>query len=62
MNNDKSMPRMSIKLTFIEPTSEEKKDMGYQRPLNVLEVNMINKKIEKKDIRKFQKGINQAII
>ena len=43
MNNDKSMPRMSIKLTFIEPTSEEKKDMGYQRPLNVLEVNMINK-------------------
>ena len=43
INEDKIMPRLSIKLTFIEPTSEEKKDMGYQRPLNVLEVNMINK-------------------
>ena len=34
---------MSIKLTFIEPTQEEKNNLGYQRPLNVLEANLINK-------------------
>ena len=43
INNDNAMPRMSIKLTFIEPTQEEKNNLGYQRPLNVLEANLINK-------------------
>lgn len=42
-NNDKMIPRLSIKLTFIEPTKEEKENLGYQKPLNILEVNLINK-------------------
>ena len=32
-NNEKMIPRMSIKLTF-EPTNEEKQLKGYQNPLN----------------------------
>ena len=43
ISNEIGMPRMSIKLTFIEPTEEEKNDLGYQRPLNILEANLINK-------------------
>ena len=43
MNNDNTIPRMSIKLTFIEPSQEEKNNMGYQRPLNAIETNMIKK-------------------
>ena len=43
MNSDNSIPRMSIKLTFIEPSQEEKNNMGYQRPLNAIETNMIKK-------------------
>ena len=43
ISNEIAMPRMSIKLTFIEPTEEEKNDLGYQRPLNILEANLINK-------------------
>ena len=43
INNENAVPRMSIKLTFIEPSEEEKNDLGYQRPLNVLEANLINK-------------------
>ena len=43
ISNEYAMPRMSIKLTFIEPTQEEKNNLGYQRPLNVLEANLINK-------------------
>ena len=43
MNSDNSIPRMSIKLTFIEPSQEEKYNMGYQRPLNAIETNMIKK-------------------
>ena len=43
ISNENAMPRMSIKLTFIEPTEEEKNDLGYQRPLNILEANLINK-------------------
>ena len=37
------MPRMSIKLTFIEPSQEEKNNMGYQRPLNAIEASLISK-------------------
>ena len=37
------MPRMSIKLTFVEPSEEEKNNMGYQRPLNAIEASMISK-------------------
>ena len=43
INNENAMPRMSVKLTFIEPSQEEKNDLGYQRPLNVFETNLINK-------------------
>ena len=43
INNENAVPRMSIKLTFIEPSEEEKNDLGYQRPLNVFETNLINK-------------------
>ena len=43
INNENAMPRMSIKLTFIEPSQEEKNNMGYQKPLNALEANLINK-------------------
>ena len=43
INNENAMPRMSIKLTFIEPSQEEKNNMGYQKPLNAMEANLINK-------------------
>ena len=43
INEDKIMPRLSIKLTFIEPTKEEQNNLGYQKPLNILEINYINK-------------------
>ncbi len=43
INNENAMPRMSIKLTFIEPTEEEKNNMGYQRPLNAIEASLITK-------------------
>ena len=43
ISNEIAMPRMSIKLTFIEPNEVEKNYLGYQRPLNMLEVNLINK-------------------
>ena len=43
INNENAMPRMSIKLTFIEPTPEEKNNMGYQRPLNAIEASLISK-------------------
>ena len=43
INNENAMPRMSIKLTFIEPTEEEKNNMGYQRPLNAIEASLISK-------------------
>ena len=43
INNENAMPRMSIKLTFIEPTQEEKNNMGYQRPLNAIEASLISK-------------------
>ena len=41
--DDKIIPRLSIKLTLIEPTKEEKENLGYQKPLNILELNKINK-------------------
>ena len=43
INDDKMIPRLSIKLTFIEPSKEEKENLGYQKPLNILEANLINK-------------------
>ena len=43
INTDKILPRLSIKLTFIEPSQEEKEKIGYQKPLNILEANLINK-------------------
>ena len=43
INTDKIIPRLSIKLTFIEPSQEEKEKIGYQKPLNILEANLINK-------------------
>ena len=43
INSDNTMPRMSIKLTFVEPSQEEKNNMGYQRPLNAIEASLINK-------------------
>ena len=43
LNNDKIIPRLSIKLTFIEPSLEEKEKIGYQKPLNIFEANLINK-------------------
>ena len=43
INNENAMPRMSIKLTFIEPSPEEKNNMGYQKPLNAIETSIINK-------------------
>ena len=43
INNDKIIPRLSIKLTFKEPSKEEKENLGYQKPLNILEANLINK-------------------
>ena len=52
INNENAMPRMSIKLTFIEPTEEEKNNMGYQRPLNAIEASLISKyknNIDKED-------------
>ena len=42
-NEEKIIPRLSIKLTFIEPSKEEKENLGYQKPLNIFEVNLINK-------------------
>ena len=53
LNNEKIIPRLSIKLTFKEPSKEEKENLGYQKPLNILEANLINKyrknKINKED-------------
>ena len=43
INNDTIIPRLSIKLTFKEPSKEEKENLGYQKPLNILEANLINK-------------------
>ena len=43
ISDDKMIPRLSIKLTFIEPSKEEKENLGYQKPLNILEANLINK-------------------
>ena len=43
INNEQIIPRLSIKLTFIEPSEEEKEKIGYQKPLNILEANIINK-------------------
>ena len=43
INNENAMPRMSIKLTFIEPSQEEKNNMGYQIPLNAIEASLISK-------------------
>ena len=43
INNEQMIPRLSIKLTFKEPSKEEKEKLGYQKPLNILEVNLINK-------------------
>ena len=43
INNEQMIPRLSIKLTFIEPSKEEKEKLGYQKPLNILEANLINK-------------------
>ena len=43
ISNENGMPRMSIKLTFVEPSEEEKNNMGYQRPLNAIEASMISK-------------------
>ena len=43
INNENAMPRMSIKLTFVEPSQEEKNNMGYQRPLNAIEASLISK-------------------
>ena len=43
INNEKTIPRLSIKLTFKEPSKEEKEKLGYQKPLNILEANLINK-------------------
>ena len=43
LNNEKIIPRLSIKLTFKEPSKEEKENLGYQKPLNILEANLINK-------------------
>ena len=43
LNNEKIIPRLSIKLTFIEPSLEEKEKIGYQKPLNIFEANLINK-------------------
>ena len=43
INNENAMPRMSVKLTFIEPSQEEKNDLGYQRPLNAIETSLISK-------------------
>lgn len=43
INNENAMPRMSIKLTFVEPSQEEKNNMGYQRPLNAIETSLISK-------------------
>ena len=43
LNNEKMLPRLSIKLTFIEPSDEEKEKMGYQKPLNAFEASLINK-------------------
>ena len=43
INDEKMIPRLSIKLTFIEPSKEEKENLGYQKPLNILEANLINK-------------------
>ena len=42
INNDTIIPRLSIKLTFKEPSKEEKENLGYQKPLNILEANLIN--------------------
>ena len=42
-NEEKIIPRLSIKLTFIEPSKEEKENLSYQKPLNIFEVNLINK-------------------
>ena len=50
INNEKIIPRLSIKLTFIEPTLSEKEKIGYQKPLNIFEANLINKyKNDKKE-------------
>lgn len=43
INDNKIVPRLSIKLTFKEPSKEEKENLGYQKPLNILDVNLINK-------------------
>ena len=43
ISNDIIIPRLSIKLTFKEPSKEEKENLGYQKPLNILEANLINK-------------------
>ena len=33
--DNKIIPRLSITLTFIEPSEEEKKDLGYQKPISI---------------------------
>ena len=50
INNETIIPRLSIKLTFKEPSHEEKEKLGYQKPLNILEANLINK---------YRNGINK---
>ena len=50
INNETIIPRLSIKLTFKEPSQEEKEKLRYQKPLNILEANLINK---------YRNGINK---
>ena len=35
IDDNKIIPRLSITLTFIEPSEEEKKDLGYQKPISI---------------------------
>ena len=43
IDDNKIIPRLSITLTFIEPSEEEKKDLGYQKPISISLISELSK-------------------
>ena len=45
INNENTIiPRLSITLTFIEPSEDEKQNLGYQEPLNIGLISELSKR------------------
>ena len=42
-DDNKLIPRLSITLTFIEPSEDEKKNLGYQKPISIGLINELSK-------------------